>query len=1079
MRIEISAYKDLAESYSATLIWEESFLSQVASLPPLTHNLLDELHQVSVQIAHTRPRLGWALLVVVNAAAQQHQPNDRFLQAKAAWYEAYSANEWVDVERAAAALDRAERLFADLGESGWLAACQWQRNTYPWTRPSVATAQTELTRALERLKTEAGLARLIPLCRLSLAYSHLLNWDFEISLELIRLSEADLNQQADRLNQARCKFVRAANLRRQPRFEEALREGLAALDAFQREGAMVDVARTQSLLTIIYWYHLGDFTAALQALQTASELFAQMEIPLWIQQNQHILAQLYTVTGNLVEADQILDQIINRLKAQNMIGPLGDSLLDRAINASWRNDYDFSLSLFSEAQALAEQHQRDVLLALTILGQATVYQSLNRYQDALAATERSYHYFVRMKSFDRMASCELELATIWLRLGRTDKAHEWLDKAEKHQQTVQEADLLNHLYLVRAEAYHRQRQLDEAVTILQTARNLTQQQGKIVFIPLLDRLLSKVLLESGRLEEARNYLQKAEMYWVQQGQELEQAACQLIWGEYYRKMGDSAAATQAWQRALQLNQGMLPELLWQAQGGLAGLAQERGAIEEALVAYAAAIEALTHQRENLKQASLSSSFFKQPGVMVDQAIGLAITTGNHDQALHFIETSKAVILTQQLKMEPLSLAHLPPDVAQRLNDLSAEIRQLSEKLHQRSGDSALPLRRSQEEIFLRQQIRHKAQAYEELIDLAETQLAHWGGSGLPLRHFALPTFRSFAQQALGNNWVALDYHLAQDHLYSILITPEHCLAWQQKISWKQEEILDMMVKLSGKGKNYVADDFQAIGDLLFPDWIWTYLTPETTLLISPHQKLHHLPWAALQPKSLDSPLVTGCIPVLVPSLHSLTLLWQRSGNQPFALKQGLLLTVGEFQGRHPALVGVVREAETLREQMGEQVVELRDAAATWSNFLEQAQNQGLKQYNWLHIASHAFHDRVTGWLSGFALYDRDVWLTELKQCAPLPHLMTLSVCSGSRNHVQHGDEQISLSTTCLVAGAQTVISNLWPLPDDTTPEWMGHFYHHISNGKSIALALALAQRAAWEQQSPLFQWSGFSCMGQP
>ena len=1079
MRKEIIAYRDLAERFSATLVWEESFMIEVASLPSLNLTLLDDLYEASEQIARTRPRLGWSLMVVANAAAKHHQPDDRFLQAKAAWYEARLANEWVDVERAAAALDRAEPLFASLDETSWLAACQWQRNAYPWTKAHFPQAQTELELALAGLETNPPLAHLIPHCRLSLAYAQFLNGQYEASLEKIKESEGYFSDQGDQFNQARCWFTRAANLRRQFHFEAALNDSLAALDLFQAQEALVDVARTQNLLAFIYWLHQDDFAAAINALQIALALFREMEIPLWIQQAQQALAQVYNATGNLTEAGHILDQAITWLRTQNMTGPLGDALVDRAVNASWRNDYDHCLQLLAEAQTLAEQSQFDSLLAITSHGQGSVHLALNRYQDALASVEHSYQYFARLNNSGRMAACEITLAVIWARLGRADKAHEWLDKAKTHQQLAQEADLLSYLYLIQAEIFYRENKSDSAVTILQEILALTQQQGKLPYVARIEQLLGQVLVQADRLEEADPYLRRAEAYFVQEQQQWEQAACQIVWGDYYRKMGDVAAAAQAWEQALALNQDLMPELIWQAKSGLAGLAEDRGAVDEALAAYAAAIEALTHQRENLKLASLSGSFFKQPGPMVDQAIGLAISTRNHEQALHFIETSKAVILTQQLKLEPLSLAHLPSQTTQKLNDLSAEIRQLHEKLQLGLANSHSIWQRSKEETYLRQQIVTKAQAYEDLINSAERQLAPNAGSAFPLRRFALPTFRSFAQKALGDNWVALEYHLAKDYLYGVLITPDNCVAWQQKISVRQDLVLDMLVKLSSRDEEYFSEDLTTVGTLLFPEWICDLLTPDTLVLISPHQRLHHLPWAALQPKTMTGPLVTGCIPVLVPSLHSLTLLWQRGSEQPFALGSGMLITVADFQGRHPELTGVLREAGVLRELLGDKVEELRDAAATWPNFLNLAQDQGLQRFNWLHIASHAYHDRVTGWLSGFALHDRDVWLTELKQCAPLPHLVTLSVCSGSRNHVQHGDEQISLSTTCLVAGAQTVISNLWPLPDDTTPEWMGHFYHHIVNGKNIALALALAQRTAWEQRLPLIQWSGFSCMGQP
>lgn len=123
---------------------------------------------------------------------------------------------------------------------------------------------------------------------------------------------------------------------------------------------------------------------------------------------------------------------------------------------------------------------------------------------------------------------------------------------------------------------------------------------------------------------------------------------------------------------------------------------------------------------------------------------------------------------------------------------------------------------------------------------------------------------------------------------------------------------------------------------------------------------------------------------------------------------------------------------------------------------------GLAHYAFWHVASHAFHDGVTGRLSGIALYDRDMWLDEVWECAPLPPLVVLSACSGNRSHVCTGDEHVGLATTCLAAGARQVIGSLWPIRDQLAADFISRFYDYYLAGHAPGHALALAQRSALE-----------------
>jgi CHAT domain-containing protein len=220
--------------------------------------------------------------------------------------------------------------------------------------------------------------------------------------------------------------------------------------------------------------------------------------------------------------------------------------------------------------------------------------------------------------------------------------------------------------------------------------------------------------------------------------------------------------------------------------------------------------------------------------------------------------------------------------------------------------------------------------------------------------------------------------------------------------------------------------------------------------------------------------VEQCIPVIIPSLQTLRLLWQRQEGNPPPAAAGLLLALPEFaDGRRAPLPAVRHEAEQLRRHAG---LALQEQEATWPNLLALRQADSLARFGFLHIASHAFADPVSGRASGIALYDQDIWLDQLWELAPLPGLVTLSACSGVQSLTHQGDEHVGLATTCLAAGANQVIGSLWPVLDLAAAHLMADFYHHYAAGRSPAAALAHAQRV---QSGRSAAWSGFLCLGLP
>jgi CHAT domain-containing protein len=156
---------------------------------------------------------------------------------------------------------------------------------------------------------------------------------------------------------------------------------------------------------------------------------------------------------------------------------------------------------------------------------------------------------------------------------------------------------------------------------------------------------------------------------------------------------------------------------------------------------------------------------------------------------------------------------------------------------------------------------------------------------------------------------------------------------------------------------------------------------------------------------------------------------------------------------------------------------LYDERATWAALRALGGNTGLAKYAFLHIASHAFYDAVSGRASGLALHDRDVWLDEVWELAPLPPLFSLSACSGMQSYLYEGDEPIGLATTCLQAGAQHVVGSLWPVRDAGAASVMSAFYRYFFEGSAPPRALAMAQRQAAMGDSAWRCWAPFICVG--
>jgi CHAT domain-containing protein/Tfp pilus assembly protein PilF len=93
-------------------------------------------------------------------------------------------------------------------------------------------------------------------------------------------------------------------------------------------------------------------------------------------------------------------------------------------------------------------------------------------------------------------------------------------------------------------------------------------------------------------------------------------------------------------------------------------------------------------------------------------------------------------------------------------------------------------------------------------------------------------------------------------------------------------------------------------------------------------------------------------------------------------------------------------------------------------------------------------------------------------------LVVLSACDTGRGDVRLGQGVYGLRRAFIAAGAETVVTSLWKVNDETTRELMEAYYRNLSVGQGRAKALREAMRVLRLTQSHPHYWAPFIALGQ-
>jgi CHAT domain-containing protein/Tfp pilus assembly protein PilF len=108
-------------------------------------------------------------------------------------------------------------------------------------------------------------------------------------------------------------------------------------------------------------------------------------------------------------------------------------------------------------------------------------------------------------------------------------------------------------------------------------------------------------------------------------------------------------------------------------------------------------------------------------------------------------------------------------------------------------------------------------------------------------------------------------------------------------------------------------------------------------------------------------------------------------------------------------------------------------------------------------------------ITALELAGLDLWGTQL---------VVLSACDTGRGDIRMGQGVYGLRRAFLVAGAETVVTSLWKVDDETTSTLMEAYYRNLLAGRGRSTALREAMRALRETRPHPHYWAPFIALGQ-
>ncbi len=895
------------------------------------------------------------------------------------------------------------------------------------------------------LSDRAGVSAAVPHALYIRAQAHAANGEFAAALRMAEAARQGYLACGKNLEALRTHIGRMAILLELGLYQEALDTGQTVLDTLDAKGEFEVTPTWQQVSVLTAFVHqnrggcyeyMGRYEEALLAYEAAEKRYRALGMTERIGEilDNRGAILLYLGRGReALAAHEAAEAVFNdagltlsRAKALSNIGEANRQLAN----------YRRSLEAFEQARRLYDSVDALADKGLLLVDMAGAYRELNLYAEALASYREAYALLSNAGMAHDRARASWGMGSTLTAGWKFEEAEMALAEAAELFAAADNAPLLSGVMVEQAALREALGDRQAAVAAAVRALDLVSSgswpvQRYYAHLRLADLLLHDVPRAEAHLLEAH-------------------------------RLADRLAA---------------PQLRYRLHERLGRLRRLQGRDGEARVLLEAAVEEIERLRASVAHETLRASFLRDKTAAYEELLKLYLAKGTREDSLRAFdvaERAKSRALTDLL----IGLAKGPAAIAED-DALESRIRDLQSELNLTYTRMLDGTERPEPGIPL-PDLRERATELER--EISQLRLR----AGVASDVFSPPAVTDSSER-LPSDVTLLSYHGVGDEIVAFVKTrgDVRCvrnigsatslvrLVQQLDVQWDRlstgrEFAKQHMGLLERSTRQVLTSLYERLVRPLEP-----YLIEEASddsgrtvaprkLVIIPHSFLYSVPFHALFDG--EAYLLERFEISYAPSARVYSHCQART---PRGLDNVLALSVPD-----PSIPAVIEEVQAVARYFPEGEI-LNDRQATLAALHAKAPGCDA-----LHLACHGMFRSDNPMFSSLKLHDG--WLTaaDVLQLDLSGTLVTLSACESARNEVFAGDELIGLTRAFLGAGAATLVSSLWLVQDETTPELMKVWYEHLSKGTGRAAALRNAQLALKEEYPHPYFWAPFVLIGQ-
>jgi CHAT domain-containing protein len=947
-----------------------------------------------------------------------------------------------------------------------------------------AAPQTESAAMVQRLLAEDDLARLELVAR-----HPLVDWDQVVSALTDRArQEINVNiTGAQRIADIAMivaeaigsKVALAKSQRAKANILYAMDQHVAAIEMHRSAAALFEVtgkkhelARTLSG-SIQPYLLLGRYDEALAAGERARAIFSE-------QGDEWRLARLEINSGNIYqrqdrfpEAFQHYQRAYDDLVTRDDAEGLAAVLSNLSLCCIFLNDFPRALDFHQKARRHCEQKGMPILVAYADYNIAYLYFLRGEYGRAIQMLREAATSAKKAEDAYQLALCDLDLSEIYIEVNLSSEAVELARKAHVAFQQLGFGYEGAKALAFAAIAASRLGQAFEGVKLFTQAKAMFVRDNNQVWPSLIDLYKALVLLNEGRLFEARQLCMSACDFFTASTLRRKAVLAELLLARILFRMNDGAAARQRCQAALQQQADLeSPMLLYDAEFLLGEIERSGGDQELAYQAYSRARAALETLRGSLRGEELKIAFFDNKLEVYEHLVELCLRRPNAlEEAFGYMEQAKSRSL-MELLAQPV---HTVTEADAGQSELVRSIRNLREELNWYYNLIEREQLRPEENSPVRiENLEQQAKTRETTLlrSLQEATDIEINQAGLQRAPASVPMEE--IRDALPKNTILVEYFCVQDRVLACILGQEGLQVFPVTLQSRVQKLLQLLQFQISKFRldpQYVSTfqdsllaSTQAHLKNLYQELIAPFqgaLEDAGHLVFVPHGLLHYVPMHALHDG--EGYLIDKFSISYAPSASIYAMCQSSEVNTS---GESLILGIADTQAP-----SILDEVAALKELLPEAKLFLGE------NATEAVLQQHGPRSRIVHIATHGYFRQDNPMFSSIRLGDSYLSLFDLYHLKLPVELVVLSGCATGLNVIKPGDEQIGLVRGLLQAGAQSMVLSLWEVHDLSTKEFMVAFYRGLQCGLTKSAALQKAMLDLMTRYPHPYYWAPFLLIG--